>query len=99
MNLQKKPRALGEINYWKATKLRQFLLYTGKLVLKDILPPVFFKHFMAFSVAISILISKKLTSLYSDYTHELLKYFVVKLYGPEYLVYNVHSLLHLKDDA
>ncbi|XP_076071517.1 uncharacterized protein LOC143042895 isoform X1 [Mytilus galloprovincialis] len=98
----RKPRPLLEIDRWKATEFRQFLLYTGQFALKGVLSPPYYKHFMALSVAISILVSEKLTALHSEYAQDLLEHFVNKgreLYGREFLVYNVHSLVHLKDDA
>ena len=44
----RKPRGLGEIDRWKATEFRQFLLYTGPVVLYKKLPPLLYKHFLFF---------------------------------------------------
>nr|XP_045589303.1 uncharacterized protein LOC123751251 [Procambarus clarkii]XP_045614279.1 uncharacterized protein LOC123768065 [Procambarus clarkii] len=99
----RKPRGLEEIDRWKATEYRQFLLYTGKLVLKGILPQEMYDHFLTLSVGISFLVSPTCMSLkYGKYAHDLLLNFVSRcgdLYGKDFLVYNVHSLIHLTADA
>jgi hypothetical protein len=98
----RKPRGLNEVDRWKATEFRQFLLYTGKIALKGILRNDLYRHFLCLNVAISILVSPKLCLLHSKYAENLLKYFVLKsseLYGKEFIVYNIHSLIHLSKDA
>ena len=79
-----KPRSLSECKKWKATELRQFLLYTGPVVLKTILKDTIYSNFLDLSVAIRILLSPNLLSKNIAYAEQLLKYFVVtfsKLYG------------------
>ena len=98
----RKPRSLTEVDRWKATEYRQFLLYTGKVVLKGVLSATYYQHFLVLSVASSILISPHLTKVHLNYARDLLKYFVEsanQLYGPEFMVYNIHSLMHMADDA
>lgn len=100
----RQPRPLAELDRWKATELRQFLLYTGPVVLKKVLHRDVYKHFLCLTVAVSILLDscEKKRSAYMDYAKQLLDYFVDKckhIYTPLFLVYNVHNLKHLSDDS
>ncbi|XP_047134259.1 uncharacterized protein LOC124812158 [Hydra vulgaris] len=98
----RKPRSIWEFKRWKATELRQFLLYTGPVVLKGILPNDVYINFSDLSVAVYILLSPSLCANHRDYVKKLLTYFVAtfcKLYGKDQCVYNIHSLNHLPDDA
>jgi hypothetical protein len=56
------PRSLCEIDRWKATEFRLFLLYFGKFVLKGFINEDSFENFMTLSVAISILFSPTLAN-------------------------------------
>ena len=96
------PRSLAEIARWKATELRQFLLYTGPIVLKGILPEVLYKHFLCFHVAMKLLSSEEHCRKWNSYCERLLTHFVKesgKLYGPQFISYNVHCLVHLPADV
>lgn len=96
------PRSLDDIEYFKATELRQFLLYIGPIVLQNMRNKNMYTHFMTLSCAIRILCSPALYSVYNDYALQLIQYFVQKysiLYGPEFINHNVHGLLHLPADC
>jgi len=100
----RKPRSLVELDRWKATELRMFLLYTGPIVLKGVLSQELYKHFLSLTVSISILLlgnAEKRRHLV-HYACQLLHHFVSNsdsMYGPTFLVYNVHNLLHISDDV
>jgi hypothetical protein len=98
----RRPRTLTEIDRWKAVEFRQFLLYTGVVVLPGIVANEVFDHFMLLSVGIMLLVHPIYHAVCNDYAHELLKMFVeqsVTIYGPEFVVYNVHCLVHLAAEA
>lgn len=98
----RKPRSLSELDRWKATEFRQFLLYTGPVVLKDVLPAPLYNNFLSLSISIYLMLSPTLCAHYCDYADNLIGYFLEQfrtLYGVEEMVYNVHSLCHLADDV
>lgn len=98
----RKPRSLAEVDRWKATEFRLFLLYLGPIILNGVLPVEHYRHFLLLHVAIYCLTSSRLCSSHIDYAQKLLLRFVGEapsLYGAEFVVYNVHSLIHICDDA
>lgn len=98
----RKPRALKYIDRWKATELRQFLLYTGPILGEGILSEDVLKHFRMLFCAIYILASPELSQTLCDYAGELLELFVASspdFYGKEFVVLNIHSLKHLASDV
>lgn len=98
----RKPRSLDELDRWKASELRQFLLYTGPVVLKNILAKDFYYHFLILSVAVRILCDTEYYLSINDYASDMLVWFVKEysaLFGEQYISYNVHNLLHLSADA
>lgn len=98
----RKPRSVLDVERWKATEFRLFLLYTGPIILKSVLSKEAYNHFLSLSVSIRLLCSKNLTPANIDYANSLLQYFVKKFkyfYGESNRSFNVHNLIHLADDA
>ena len=98
----RKPRSVSELDRWKATEFRQFLLFTGPVVLKDVLPKELYSNFLLLHVAISCLVSPHYSQVYCDFARKLLMRFVehcLSAYGQDFVVYNVHNLIHLPDDV
>lgn len=98
----RKPRSLNDVDRWKATEFRQFLLYTGPVVLKLVLRKDLYNHFFSLSVAIRILADRKLCLVMNDYAQSLLRWFVLhygELYGSDNITHNIHNLVHLASDV
>lgn len=100
----RQPRSLDYLNKWKATEFRQFLLYTGPVVLKSVVSADTYHHFLSLSVAMSFLLNsdRDTRNAYVGYAKDLLLYFVKNprmVYGEIFSSYNVHALCHLADDV
>lgn len=54
IEIARKPRSVDEVKRWKATEFRTFLIYTGKVVMRDILDKKRYLHFLNFSVGLNI---------------------------------------------
>lgn len=98
----RKPRSLDDWNSYKAHELRRILLYDGILLYSE-LPDLVKNNFLQLHCAARILCdqSKREFNRDADY---LLKAFVKnagsrRVYGPTFLVYNVHHLEHFADDC
>ena len=96
----RQPRSLLHLDRWKATELRQFLLYTGPVVLRGIVSDSMYRHFLALSVSVSIMLnsSEKVRSAYLDYAQQLIVYFVNRcehVYGDTC----IHSLQRPQSDS
>lgn len=96
------PTTVEELDRWKATEFRIFLLYLGPILLYKYFPNDYLKHFTTFHCAIRILCDPQDYLKNNQYAKELLFYFVQHyeiLYGKENMIYTVHNLIHLSDDA
>lgn len=97
----RKPRSLRELDRWKATELRQFLLYTGPVMLGGFLDCSMYSNFMLLFSGIALLVSPRL-SCNTQYAQTLLRTFVShfgEIYGQYQIVYNVHALVHLPEEV
>jgi len=95
------PRSLTEILRWKATEYRLFLLYTGPIVLKNVISEPCYTHFICLHVCFRILLTPNIDINLINFTEQLLKYFVNKfgeIYGKQFISHNIHGLLHITDD-
>ena len=102
--MARQPRGLSEIKRWKATEFRQFLLYSGIVVLKGIATNQFYQHFLSLSIAIRIMLESDSEVRQNNlvYAKKLAIYFVqksIELFGPSFCTYNVHTLIHLHEDV
>lgn len=103
----RKPKKLKHIlSTWKAHDYRTFLLYTGPVILQDILSDRLYNHFLLLHVAITIFINPLLCTKeeFQNHAKKLLEKFVSdaekkQYYGVKFLTHNVHNLLHLVEDV
>lgn len=90
--------------HWKAIEFRHILLYFGPVVLKEILQPEMYEHFIYLFCAIRIASCDTLVSndkmrmiarkLLLDYVE-----MYIDIYGLDSINSNVHNLCHLMDDV
>jgi hypothetical protein len=99
----RKPRTLKEIDLWKATEFRTFLLYTGPIAAKGLLPRSIYNHFVSLSVGVRMLLSDKAQNPpWNNFSEKFLRDFVSKtpiLYSKDFQSYNIHSVIQLSQDA
>jgi len=100
----RQPRSLTELERWKATEFRHFMLYTGPVVLKKVVSDGIYEAFMEFSVALTILLTENNARRngYLPLARQLLGRFVRHsrlVFSEIFTVYNVHNLLHIADDV
>ena len=101
LEFQRKPRGLEDLDRWKATEFRQFLLYTGPFVLKGVIDDEIYEHFLCLALATRILSSNSKKNL-RQYGAQLNAYFVrsfSSLYGRQHCSHNLHNLIHLHADV
>lgn len=94
-------RDLGSLKYWKGTEFRIFLFYTGPVILKNILSPEAYNHFLALHCAVRIC-SSSLVESHLHIAEKLFKFFAeeyMEIYGEQSISYNVHNITHVADNV
>lgn len=94
-------RRLDYIKVWKGSEFRSFLLYTGPIVLKQVLRPNIYQHFLVLLCAVRIVSSKQYIK-YINVAEELFKDYIkqfIQLYGRHSISSNVHNLCHVVEDV
>lgn len=91
-------RDINEIDRYKATEFRTFLLYVGPFILKEFLDEKRYWHFLQLSLAIRILLDSEQCKSNNSCADALLENFLKTL--PEYYddsisTYNFHCLNHI----
>ena len=86
--------------YWKASELRNWLLYYSLPLLLTILPPLYLHHFSLLVCAMHILLQSNLTTVQIQAADDMLTVFyelLPELYGATSCPLNTHLLVHLAD--
>jgi len=98
----RRPTSINEYHKFKATGYRQIFLYTGIVILKDILEKSAYIHFLLSHAALRILVSPSASSHQLEFAKIAISKFVkrcILIYGPIFMSYNIHGLLHLVEDV
>lgn len=99
--IRREIRLLSDVGRFKAKEFRTFLLFTGPVILKDILDTKYYRHFLLLHYAMRKLSLKNcLDDIQS--IQQLLVEFVKEfrtLYGLNKGTYVVHSLIHICRDV
>lgn len=98
----RKPRNFKEVKRWKALEFRNFIIYLFPIVMYNNLDSKKYNHLLLLHIAVTILCSKTLIASYLHIAKQAIIRFVQQsavIYGPYFVVYNVHSLLHICKDV
>uniref|UniRef100_A0A1I8GBY1 Transposase domain-containing protein n=1 Tax=Macrostomum lignano TaxID=282301 RepID=A0A1I8GBY1_9PLAT len=100
---QRRPRRIDrELSHFKASELKNFVLYFGPVIFRRFLPVLLYKNFLLLHFAIYVFMTPELLSHPEifRYAAAALTMFVSdahKLYGNSVMSHNTHVLLHLPE--
>ena len=92
------PRSLDDLKLYKASEWKNLLLYYSLSCLHNLLPERYYKHWSLLVYSMHKLLSSKISDYDLNEAERALRKFVFdieRLYGPEYMKFNVHLLLHI----
>lgn len=93
------PRSISKhVKFWKASELRNWLLYYSLPLLLDFLPSLYWHHFALLVCAMHILLSESITHAQIEAAEQMLNTFhrfLPELYGESSCTANAHLLSHL----
>ncbi|PAA68579.1 hypothetical protein BOX15_Mlig018882g2 [Macrostomum lignano] len=98
----RRPRSLNVLKLWKATELRMFILYLAPVALKGIVSSVMYQLILSLHTFTFLMSHPVLCSHYCDFSEDLIKWFVsecTKAWGPEFIVFSIHALIHVPNDV
>ena len=98
--VQRLPRTVSDLTYWKAFELKIFLLIYSLPILSGILPPLFFNHHKLLVFAIYLLNQESISKEMVEKADACIKEYVsefTNLYGERHMSCNLHLLLHLAE--
>lgn len=97
--LSRPPRSIAKhVKYWKASELRNWLLYYSLPLLLPYLPSLYLHHYAFLVCAVHILLQSEVTTALIDAADEMLRDFcdlLPELYGETRCTHNAHLLTHL----
>ncbi|KAK3928712.1 Halomucin [Frankliniella fusca] len=100
-NFNRRPRTFKNYARFKCTELRRILLYDGLAIFRGC-DYHLWKSYVLLQCGIYILSSPSLVQTMTDVANVILRQFVTHAqtyFGPQFVVYNVHSLAHLADEC
>lgn len=95
-------RSLDDINFWKALEFRNFMLYFGFIILKEVLEPEVYNHFLLLFGAIRIISCQNYLNKFINIADKFIQIYLeryIDIYGSTYVSSNVHNLTHIIDDV
>ncbi|XP_065222011.1 uncharacterized protein LOC135846700 [Planococcus citri] len=108
VEFQRRCRNIDEFAFWKATEFRQFLIYTGPIVLSQIFFPhdtlrwKMYQNFLKFHKIGRLLLGCENVETNAVEAQKMISKFLKefeKIYGGDLISHNFHSLTHLPEDV